>query len=40
VVKLADVLERLLELVVIAEPPAHVINLFAAQAELASTAAA
>jgi hypothetical protein len=40
VVELADVLERFLELVVIAEPPAHVINLFAAQAELASTAAA
>jgi len=39
VVELADVLERFLELVVIAEPPAHVINLFAAQAELASTAA-
>ena len=38
-VELADVLERFLELVVIAEPPAHVINLFAAQAELASTAA-
>src|ERR1700692_4692724 len=39
VVEFADVLERFLELVVIAEPPAHVINLFAAQAELASTAA-
>jgi len=31
--------QRFLELVVIAEPPTHVINLFAAQAELASTAA-
>jgi hypothetical protein len=38
VVELADVLERFLALVVIAEPPAHVINLFAAQTELASTA--
>jgi len=35
VVELADVLERFLQLVVIAEPLAHVINLFAAQAELA-----
>src|SRR6266403_3481162 len=35
VVERADVLERFLELVVIAAPPAHVINLFAAQAELA-----
>src|SRR5467141_1648232 len=39
VVELAAVLERFLELVVIAEPPAHLINLFAAQAELASPAA-
>jgi hypothetical protein len=38
VVELANVLERFLELVVIAEPAAHFINLFAAQAELASTA--
>jgi hypothetical protein len=38
VVELTDVLERFLELVVIAEPAAHFINLFAAQAELASTA--
>src|SRR6267143_3609395 len=39
VVELADLLERFLELVVIAEPAAHLVNLFAAQAELASTAA-
>src|SRR6266404_4829175 len=38
VVELADLLERFLELVVIAEPAAHLVNLFAAQAELASTA--
>jgi len=38
VVELTDVLERFLELVVIAQPAAHLINLFAAQAELASTA--
>jgi hypothetical protein len=39
VVELADFFEGLFELVVVAQPAAHILDLFAAQAELAGAAA-